>query len=272
MDWNSFGRYLLELGKALGIRILVAIFVYIVGRKVIKWLKKKINSSAKDHAPGEQGAHLFLAGFAGIALNVMLFITIAMILGIPATSFIAAIASCGVAIGLAMQGFLSNFAGGIMILIFKPFQIGDYIETPDTSGTVSEISVVYTILKTPDNKVITIPNGNLTNSIIQNYSAVDRRRVDMVFNTSYDSDVEQVKKILMDVVKKHPQVMQDPEPFARLSAHGESSLSFTVRAWCKTEDYWSVKFDLMEEVKKEFDSNGIAIPYPQMDVHIDRKR
>ncbi len=272
MDWNAFGHYLLELAKALGIRLLIAGVVLIVGRKIIKWLKKKINNSAKGDTAEEQGAHLFLAGFAGIALNVLLFITIAMILGIPATSFIAALASCGVAIGLAMQGFLSNFAGGIMILIFKPFRIGDYIETPETAGTVSEISVVYTFLRTPDNKVITIPNGNLTNSIIQNYSAVDRRRVDMVFNVSYDSDIEVVKKILMDVVKRHPKVLQDPEPFARLSAHGASSLDFTARVWCKTDDYWTVKFDLMEEVKKEFDNNGISIPFPQLDVHIDQNK
>ena len=156
-----------------------------------------------------------------------------------------------------------------MILLFKPFKVGDYIKTPDAAGTVSEITVVYTVLCTPDNKIITVPNGNLTNSVIENYSAVENRRVDLVFSTSYNADIEKVKAVLMDVVKKHPLVLDEPEPFARLSNHSNSSLEYTVRVWCKTENYWDVRFDLMEEVKHEFDINGIEIPFNQLDVHIN---
>jgi len=159
-----------------------------------------------------------------------------------------------------------------MILIFKPFKIGDYITTSAVSGTVSNITIMYTVLKTPDNKVITIPNGTLTNTVVENYSSVENRRVDLVFTTGYDCDVDKVKSILMNVVTAHEKVLKDPEPFARLTNHGDSALEYTVRAWCKTEDYWDVNFDLVETVKKEFDANGISIPYPQMDVHISNAK
>lgn len=270
MNWNAVLDFLFKLISSLGPRLLAAGFILIVGHKLIKWSKKRIRRSIKEDE-SDLSAKLFISSFMGIALYIMLFITVAMILGIPTTSFITAIASCGVAIGLAMQGFLSNFAGGVMLMIFKPFKIGDYIETVDAKGTVAEITVVYTVLKTPDNKIVTIPNGNLTNSVIENFSTADKRRVDILFSTSYDSDVEQVKSILMEVVQNHSMVLQDPEPMARLSEHGPSSLVFSVRAWCKTDDFWTVKFDLVEGVKKAFDEKGIEIPYPQMDVHIDSK-
>ena len=192
-----------------------------------------------------------------------------MILGIPTTSFITALASCGVAIGLALQGALGNLAGGIMILIFKPFKIGDYITTASNSGTVSNITIMYTVLKTPDNKVITIPNGTLTNSVIENYSSSDKRRVDLVFTTAYDCDIDKVREILLAAANGHAKVLHEPEPFARLTKHGDSSLEYTMRVWCNADDYWDVNFDLIETVKRDFDANGISIPYPQMDVHID---
>jgi len=267
LDWNKIASFLFELGASIGLKLLASVVVLVVGHKLIKWFKKRV-SIPRNQDKSDISVRLFIASFAGVALYVLLFITVAMILGIPTTSFITAIASCGVAIGLAMQGFLSNFAGGIMIMIFKPFQVGDYIETADAAGTVAETTVVYTVLKTPDNKVITIPNGNLTNSVIENYSAVDRRRVDIVFSVAYEADIEEVKGILLGIVEKHPMVFDDPKPFARLSAHGQSSLEFTVRVWCKTDDFWDVKFDILEEVKKTFDQKGIEIPYPQMDVHM----
>ena len=200
----------------------------------------------------------------------MLVITIASILGIPATSFITILASCGVAVGLALQGTLSNFAGGLMLLLFKPFKVGDYVEVAGEAGTVAEISVVYTVILTVDNRRITIPNGSLTNSVIENYSAEEQRRVDLTFCTAYDCDIEKTKKVITDVVSAHSLVLSDPAPFVRLSAHGESSLTYTVRAWCKTENYWDVHFDLTEQVKEAFDKNGIQIPYPQMDVHVTK--
>ena len=261
--------YLFNLLASLGTKILAAIVILFVGVRVIKFIKKWIKKSPKlDRL--DVGVRTFMSSFAGIALYIFLFITIAMVLGIPTTSFITALASCGVAIGLALQGALGNLAGGIMLLVFKPFKVGDYITTAAVSGTVSKITIMYTVLTTPDNKVITIPNGTLTNTVVENYSAVENRRVDLVFTTAYDCDVDKVKTILMDIITDHEKVLDDPAPFARLTKHGDSALEYTVRAWCKSEDYWDVNFDLVETVKKEFDKNGISIPYPQMDVHISK--
>jgi len=271
MNVEKIMEYLFELLASFGTKLLAALVILFVGSKAIKFIKKWIKKSPKLDKL-DTGVRTFMSSFAGVALYIFLFITIAMVLGIPTTSFITALASCGVAIGLALQGALGNLAGGIMILIFKPFKIGDYITTSAVSGTVSNITIMYTVLKTPDNKVITIPNGTLTNTVVENYSSVENRRVDLVFTTGYDCDVDKVKSILMNVVTAHEKVLKDPEPFARLTNHGDSALEYTVRAWCKTEDYWDVNFDLVETVKKEFDANGISIPYPQMDVHISNAK
>lgn len=261
MDWSAIWTYLFELGASVGLKLLMALVVVFIGHKLIKVLKKWILTSHKLDKV-DVGVRSFLASFAKIALYIVLFITVAMILGIPTTSFITALASCGVAIGLAMQGSLSNFAGGIMILIFKPFKVGDYISTATASGTVEEITVVYTILKTPDNKMVTIPNGAITNAVVENYSAHATRRVDIDFNVEYGCDVDKVKGVLLDIMQENSMILKDPEPFARISAHNENNLTYTIRAWCKTEDYWDVNFDLREKVKKEFEAQGISIPLP----------
>ena len=267
MNWQRIGEYLLDLVASFGIRLLAAILLLVVGLRLISWMKKFLRKSPKLDKL-DPGVRTFLASFSGIALYLLLVITIASVLGIPATSFLTVLASCGVAIGLALQGSLSNFAGGLMILLFKPFQVGDYIEASGESGTVVAVSVVYTELLTPDNKRVTIPNGTLTNAVIKNYSAEKTRRVDLTFQTSYEADVEQVKALLLETVKAHKLVLADPAPFVGLSAHGDSALTYAVRVWCKTEDYWAVHYDLTEAVKKVFDQKGIEIPYPQMDVHV----
>ncbi len=269
MDFQSVLNYLVQLATSFGIKLLVAIVVLVVGAKLIKTVKKFIKSSTKLDKL-DVSLRSFLGNFSGIALYTLLFITLAMILGIPTTSFLTVLASLGVAIGLALQGALSNFAGGIMILLFKPFKVGDYIEAAGEAGTVAEISVVYTVILTLDNKRITVPNGTLTNSVIKNYSAEPLRRVDMTFNASYKNDVDEVKEVISVVVKSHSKVLKDPEPFIRLTKHSESGLEYTVRAWCKNEDYWTVYMDVMENVKKAFDYKGIEIPYPQLDVHIQK--
>lgn len=258
-----------DLISSIGIKLICSIIIFIIGVKLIKWLSRIIKTSKKlDNI--ESGVRTFLSSFVVVVLYIVLFITIAMIIGIPTTSFIAALASAFAAIGLALQGTLSNFAGGIMILIFKPFKVGDYICAPkeDAEGTVEEISLVYTILKMPDNTVVTIPNGTLTNSVVKNLTSVELRRVDIDFTTSYDCDIDKVKGILMGIVSSHPLIQKDPEPTARLSQHSDSALVYSVKAWCKTEVYWDVRFDLMETVKKEFDKNNITIPYPQLDIHM----
>lgn len=267
MDWTSIINFIVELATSLGLKILISILILVVGLFLIKWIKKFLKYSAKLNKI-DMGIRSFLASFSTIALYALLFITIAMILGVPVTSFITVLASCGVAIGLALQGALSNFAGGIMILLFKPFKVGDFIEAAGESGTVAEVSVVYTVLMTPDNKRITIPNGSLTNSVIENYSAEKLRRVDLTFSTAYSCDIEQVRGIIYKVASSHPMALKDPEPFVRLSKHNESSLDYTVRVWCDGANYWDVYFDVIEGVKRAFDENGIEIPYPQMDVHV----
>ncbi|MBQ4105114.1 MAG: mechanosensitive ion channel family protein [Clostridia bacterium] len=252
-----------------GIKLLIAIFIFVIGYKLIKTFGKWLKNSPKLDKL-DDSLRSFLRSFSTIALYAVLVITVAMILGVPATSFITILASCGVAIGLALQGALSNFAGGLMILFFKPFKVGDYIEASGESGTVVEISVVYTEILTPDNKRITIPNGTLTNSVIENYSAEDLRRVDLKFTTAYSCDIGKVKEVLREVVSNHPLALKNPEPFVRLSEHSDSALTYTVRVWCKSEDYWDLHFDLMENVKEAFDKNGVEIPYPQMDVHVTK--
>ncbi len=269
MNWEQIWTSLFEFAGSWGIKLLVAIILLIVGIKLIKALTKWISKSQKLNKL-DTSLRSFLGSFAKIALYIVLFITVAMILGVPATSFITILASGGVAIGLAVQGSLSNFAGGIMILIFKPFKVGDYIEAGGESGTVEEISVVYTVLLTVDNKRITVPNGTLTNSVIENYSAEELRRVDLKFSTAYDADIEKVKRILTEVAESHPKALKSPAPFVRLCEHSDSALTYTVRIWCKNEDYWDVNFDILESVKTAFDKNNIEIPYPQMDVHITK--
>ncbi len=269
MSTERIMEFLFDLFASLGLKLLAALFVLLVGSKLIKIAKKWMKTSTRLDKV-DMGVRTFLSSFLGITLYAILFVSIAMILGIPTTSFVTVLASCGVAIGLALQGALGNLAGGIMILIFKPFKVGDYITTSSNSGTVSNITIMYTVLKTPENRVITIPNGTLTNSVIENYSVSEERRVDLVFSTAYDADIDKVRSILLDAAQRHNKVLKDPEPFARLTKHGDSCLEYTMRVWCKSADYWDVHLDLLETVKKAFDANDIAIPYPQMDIHIDK--
>ena len=268
MNTEKIMNFLFELIASFGLKLLASILVLLIGGKLIKFAKKWVKTSPRLEKV-DMGVRTFLSSLLGITLYVFLFISVAVILGIPTTSFITALASCGVAIGLALQGALGNLAGGIMILIFKPFKIGDFISTASVSGTVTKITIMYTVLTTAENKVITIPNGSITSAVIENYSACEERRVDIVFSAGYDSDVEKVKGILLDAANRHRDILSDPEPFARLTNHGDSALEFTLRVWCKAEKYWDVKFDLLEAVKKDFDANGISIPYPQMEVHVD---
>lgn len=269
MDWKKLFDIAIEFATSWGVKLLAAIFVLIIGLKIVKSVKKWIKKTPKLDKL-DASVRSFIASASNILLYFVLIITVASILGIPATSFITILASCGVAIGLALQGALSNFAGGLMLLLFKPFKVGDYVEVSGESGTVAEVTVVYTVILTTDNKRITIPNGSLTNSVIKNYSAEELRRVDLTFNTAYDCDIEKVKNVISKVMDTHPMVLSDPAPFVRLSAHNDSALTYTVRAWCKTDDYWDVNFDLTEQVKKAFDENGIQIPYPQVDVHVTK--
>ena len=259
----------IDFASSSGFKILAVVMLSVVGFKVIKWIKRWIRTSPRLNMI-DSSLRSFAVSFVSVVLYSLLFVTALMILGVPATSFVAVLTTCAAAIGLALQGALSNFAGGIMILLFKPFKVGDYIEASGESGTVNEISVVYTEILTFDNERITIPNGTLTNSVIKNYSSEEFRRVDLKFRTSLDADVENVKKIIRNAIECNHMALDNPSPFVRLSEQGKSALYFDVRVWCKNADYWDVKYDTIESVKKAFDENGINVPHNQLDVHVNK--
>lgn len=255
-----------EFVASFGFRLLGAILVLVIGIFLIKWICNLVVKS-KGMQKSPKNAQTLVKNIVKIALYIVLLFTVAMIIGVPAASLVAVIGSAGLAIGLALQGGLTNIAGGIIILCFKPFEIGDFIETTSHSGTVVDIGLIYTTINTPDNKRVVIPNGTVSNASVIDYSAYDTRRLDLEFSVAYDSDIDMVKDTLIALANAHELVLKDPEPFVRLSAHGESALIFKLRVWVKSSDYWTVNFDLLEASKKVFDKRGIEIPFPQVDVH-----
>ncbi|WP_163537551.1 mechanosensitive ion channel domain-containing protein [Gracilibacillus sp. YIM 98692] len=264
MDW-------LEIAMPIIKNIALAIIVLIVGLMVIKAITKFI-STRIEKSKMDDSLKPFLVSLIGAILKILLVLTVVSVLGVEMTSFAAIIAAAGFAIGLAFQGSLSNFAGGILLLTLRPFRVGDYIEGAGYSGTVNGIQILYTELVTPDNKVIFIPNGNLSNTGITNYSVKETRRVDFKFGTGYEADTKHVLDTLKQVADNHSLVLKDPEPFVRMSEHGDSAVVYTVRVWVNSPDYWTVYFDIIEDVKTKFDQEEISIPYPQMDVHIDQQQ
>jgi len=248
--------------------IALAILTLIIGLMVIKWITGRL-TKVIEKTSLDTSLKPFIVSLTNVSLKVLLVISIIGILGINTTSFVAVIAAAGFAIGLAFQGSLSNFAGGVLLLTLRPFKVGDYIEANGFNGTVQVIQILYTELVTVDNKVIYIPNGSLSNASILNYSAKDTRRVDFNFRVGYEADSDKVTSVLKEIVGNHSQVLKDPEPFVRMSEHGDSCVVFTVRVWVNAEDYWTVYFDTIETVKKRFDEENISIPYPQMAVHLN---
>lgn len=250
-----------------GIKVLLALVIFFVGKAIAKWLS---NMTAKVLKRRQMDAALehFTAALVYYALLVFAVIAALGQLGIQTASFVAVIGAAGLAVGLALQGSLSNFAAGVLILIFRPFKIGDYIEAAGQSGSVEKILIFTTELKTPDNKKVIIPNAAVTGGSIVNYSANDIRRVDLVMGISYDDDIDKAKRILNEIVKSDSRVLTDPEHTIAVVELADSSVNFVVRPWVKTPDYWDVYFELTETVKKRFDQEGISIPYPQRDVYI----
>ena len=256
------------LNKAfdLGVQLLIAIIVIMAGLKLIKILETKLKKENK-FSKLDSSVKGFVISILSISLKALLLVVAASIVGIPTTSFITIIGSAGVAVGLALQGGLSNLAGGIMLLIFKPFKVGDYIESEGRDGTVKAITMFYTIITTPDNKEIHLPNGNLLNNEIVNYSANPTRRLDLEFNVSYDTKIDKVKKVINDVIYNTEYVLKDKDKIVRVLKHSDSSITYAVKVWVKSEDYWNTHFDLQENIKNAFDKNKIEIPYPQLDIH-----
>jgi len=260
---------IIDFALSAGVRLVGALLLLIIGLKLIKSLIK-ILEKGKGFSKIDVGAKSFIRSFISIALKTVLIITVASILGVPMTSMVAVLGSAGLAIGLALQGSLANLAGGVIILIFKPFRVNDFITVNGLSGTVISIDIFYTKLKTPDNRGIVIPNGSITNNSITDSSSYSTRRVDFTFSTSYESDIDKVKEILNTTAENHPLILKDPVPLARLNEHGVNALIFILQVWCKSDDYGAVNFDVLETVKQEFSKNGIDIPFPQLDVHINK--
>ena len=264
---EEFLNWLIPILQDVGLKLLISIVIFVVCRLIIKAIVKTLRTG-KASQKMEPTVAQFLANFVNIVLHIILTVTIVAIMGVPMASVIAAIASAGVAIGLALQGALSNFAGGIMILLFHPFRVGDFIEVNGFSGTVSDIDVFYTFLKTGDNKAVTVPNGSIMSNSVVNYSVNGTRRVDLDIGVAYGSDIDRVKAILLDEGSKHELVLSDPAPFCRLSEQGESSLNFTLRLWTENANYWQVRFDVLESVHKRLEAEGVEVPFPQVDVHM----
>lgn len=252
-----------------GMKLILAIVIFLVGMKIIKYLVIGVEKALKK-SKIDSSLESFILSLTKVVFKILLFITVISIVGVETTSFVAMIGSAGLAVGLALQGSLANFAGGVLILVLKPFKIGDYIEAAGYAGTVKEIQVFYTVLKTPDNRIIVIPNGSLSNSSAVNYSVMDTRRVDLIFGVGYEEDINKVKEVLNGIAQEHKLVLKDPEPFIRVGEHGESSVNFIMRVWCNSEDYWTVYYDLIEIAKIKFDEKDINIPYPHMDVMLKK--
>jgi small conductance mechanosensitive channel len=243
--------------------ILILILGFWIVSIIVKFSEKNMKKSKMDSS-----LRPFLLSFLRIILKVLVIITAISMLGIQMTSFIAVLGAAGLAVGLALQGSLANFAGGVLILLFKPFKVGDFIEAQGHSGTVKEIQVFNTIMKTPDNKTIIIPNGALSNNSVINYSTEPTRRVDLTFGIGYGDDISKSRKVIESLILKDKRVLKDPSYNIFVKELGSSSVDFTVRVWTKAEDYWGFYFDMQENVKLEFDKNNISIPFPQRDVHL----
>jgi len=259
-----------EMGLQFGVQFLLAIVVYFVGNFIIKRVLSLVGKGLENKKV-EITLHRFLLSILSTLLKAIQIIILASMLGIQTASFIAILGAAGLAIGLALQGSLANFAGGVLILLFRPFKNGDAIKAQGYVGSVEEIQIFNTILKTFDNQRIIIPNGLLSNGCVTNINVNGTRRVDMVFGIGYDDDIAKAKALLRSLIEADERVLKDQPVDIWVGEHGESSVNLFVRPWANAEDYWGIYFEMMEKVKVEFDKAGISIPFPQRDVHIQQK-
>lgn len=260
---------LAENALHIGLKVLAAIVIYSVGAWIIQRVKKLLKKIMTKRSV-EASLSTFILSFVSITLTGLLLLVTIQTLGVDTSSIVALIAGSGLAIGMALSGTLQNFAGGMMILFFKPFKVGDYIETQGYSGTVNSIQITSTVIKTTDNKTIVLPNGGLSGSIINNYSTSEKRRCDWDISIEYGSDIDLAKSVLLEIVSGNEKVLQEPEkPFVALKSLADSAIIVTCRVWVKREDYWDTFYAVNEEIYKELPKRGIGFPYPQLDVHIN---
>lgn len=270
MSGEEIATTVLSAVAEYGGKILLAILIYIIGKwiigKIIKFLRKIFQLRNTDKSITK-----FTLSLVNIVLLIFLILTVIGILGINTTSFLAIFASAGLAIGMALSGTLQNFAGGVLVLTLRPYQIGDFIEAQGYTGTVKEISLFSTLLNTVDNKMVIIPNGGISTGIINNYSKETTRRVDWSFGVAYGTDSEKVKAVILDILSKDERVLKENDIFVALGELADSSVNFTVRAWTNAENYWDLYFYVNETIYKRFNDEGIEFPFPQMDVHVSQK-
>ncbi len=267
MDWDLILNTVVSWLTSTGIKIVIALLVLFISFKVINLITRRIEKRAAAKN-ADKTILKTLTYIMRLGLKIIVVICMIGYLGIDTSGLTALVTSLGVCVGLALNGALANLAGGVLIILTRPFKIDDYIEAQGHSGTVAEIRITMTKLITPDNKVIYLPNGNLSSGDIVNYSEKDTRRVDFKFAISYNADFDKAKEIVRGILEGHELVLKEPAVFVRVSEHASSSITITARAWVNSGDYWTVNFDGIEAVKKAFDENGIEIPYDQLDVHV----
>ena len=258
---------LIDSGLSAGKHIIAAVVIFIVGRFLIKLLNRLV-ASILQRRHIEQSVQTFLSSLVNIILTILLIITVIGALGVNTTSFAALIASAGVAIGMALSGNLQNFAGGLIILLFKPYRVGDFIDVNGVQGTVSAVQIFHTILLTPDNKVIYLPNGSTSSSTITNYSREEKRRIEWTFGIDYGEDVSRARAAILSVITADTRILTDPAPFVAVGGLSDSSVDIIVRVWVPTEEYWNVYFDMHQRVYETFNEQKINFPYPQRTVHL----
>jgi len=264
---NQYMDTAVEMLMAYGPKLLLALLVLIIGMWIVNRVVRVMNKGM-ERAGTEPTLAKFLQSLVSIGLKALLLISVASMVGIETTSFIAILGAAGLAVGLALQGTLANFAGGVLILMFRPYKVGDYVDAQGVNGTVASIQIFNTVIKTPDNKTIIVPNGSISNGIITNFSTEATRRVDFVFGIGYDDDMKKAKDIIARLVEADERSLKDPAPQIVVSNLGESSVDITVRVWVNAADFWGLKFDLTEAVKAAFDAEGVSIPFPQRDLHV----
>jgi small conductance mechanosensitive channel len=266
-DWNQLLGVLQTKGVDFAINVAIALAIFYVGKMLISLVVRGLHK-VMQRQEVDKTLETFVCNLVRMVLLVVVVIAAIGQIGIETTSFIAIFGAAGLAVGLALQGSLSNFAAGVLIVLFRPYRVGDFIEAAGISGSVEQVQILTTVLKTGDNKQIIVPNGQIMDSIITNYSANDTRRVDMVVGVSYDDDLDKVRDTIKELIAAEERILEEPACTIAVSALADSSVNFVVRPWVKTSDYWGVMFDLTEAIKKRFDKEGITFPFPQQDVHL----
>ena len=275
LSWTSIIEFLKDNGidsttvVTLGKNVVIALVIFYVGRLAISFVVRGLRKLMQKQGV-DKTLETFVCNLVRVALLVVVIIAAIGALGVETTSFIAIFGAAGLAVGLALQGSLSNFAAGVLIVLFRPYRVGDFVEAAGISGTVEQVQILTTVLTTPDNKQIIVPNSQIMNSIITNYSAKETRRVDMVVGVGYGDDLDLVRKTLEELVAADERILADPPCKIAVSELADSSVNFVLRPWVNAADYWGVKFELTEAIKKRFDQEGISIPFPQQDVHLHK--